>query len=79
MANSIQQNAINEVRFYEGSYQFKANKTDKNISEDFIQMVFAKLYEYRPTTESLWAVVLCSDIEVATYSFDYNTGLTRIR
>jgi hypothetical protein len=79
MSNLSQNNTINVVRFYEGSYQFKENKTDLNITEDFIQMVLAKQYEYRPTKESLWAVVLCSDIEVATYSFEYNTGLTKIR
>jgi hypothetical protein len=79
MSNSTQQNAINEVRFYEGSNQFKVNKTDKNISEEFIQMVLAKQYEYRPTTENLWAVVLYSNIEIARYSFDYNTGLTQIK
>jgi hypothetical protein len=67
----------NEVRFYEGSYQFKVNKTDLNITEDFITMILAKQYEYRPTQDILWAIVLEENKEVARYSFDYTLGLAK--
>lgn len=67
----------NEVRFYEGSNKFKVNKTDLNITQDFIQMILAKQYEYRPTEDILWAVVLEEGKEVARYSFNYTLGLAK--
>lgn len=67
----------NTVRFYEGSYQFQSDKTHLNISSDYIQMQLAKQYEYRPTTESLWAEVENFGIK-QRFSFDYNIGLTLI-
>jgi hypothetical protein len=69
--------AQNTVKFYEGSYQFKSDKTHLNISADYIQMQLAKQYEYRPTTESLWAEVENFGIK-QRFSFDYNIGLTLI-
>jgi hypothetical protein len=77
MQNSNEPKPQNEVRFYEGSNQFKANKTDLNITEDFIQMILAKQYEYRPTQDILWAVILEEGKEVARYSFDYTLGLAK--
>ncbi len=60
----------NTARFYEGSYQFKVEKTNLNINEGFIQYVLAKQYEYRETTESLWADVEVDGIEYR-YVLDY--------
>jgi hypothetical protein len=77
MQSPIEVKPQNEVRFYEGSYQFKVNKTDLNITEDFIQMILAKQYEHRPTQDILWAVVLEEGKEVARYSFDYTLGLAK--
>jgi hypothetical protein len=77
MQGTLEVKAQNEVRFYEGSYQFKINKTDLNITEDFITMILAKQYEYRPTQDILWAVVLEENKEVARYSFDYTLGLAK--
>jgi hypothetical protein len=77
MQGTLEVKAQNEVRFYEGSYQFKVNKTDLNITEDFITMILAKQYEYRPTQDILWAVVLEENKEVARYSFDYTLGLAK--
>jgi hypothetical protein len=77
MQSPIEVKPQNEVRFYEGSYQFKVNKTDLNITEDFIQMILAKQYEYRPTEDSLWAVVLEEGKEIARYSFNYTLGLAK--
>jgi hypothetical protein len=77
MQSPIEVKPQNEVRFYEGSYQFKVNKTDLNITEDFITMILAKQYEYRPTQDILWAVVLEENKEVARYSFDYTLGLAK--
>ena len=77
MQGTLEVKAQNEVRFYEGSYQFKVNKTDLNITEDFITMILAKQYEYRPTQDILWAIVLEENKEVARYSFDYTLGLAK--
>ncbi len=73
MENSNQ----NTVKFYEGFSQFKSEKTNLNISTDYIQMQLAKQYEYRPTTETLWAEVENFGIK-QRFSFDYKTGLTLI-
>lgn len=67
----------NKVNFYEGSYQFKSEVTNLNISEDFIQMVLAKQYEYRPTTETLWAERITTE-GTSRFKFDYTTGLEEI-
>ncbi len=67
----------NTVNFYEGSYQFQSDKTNLNITEDYVQMILAKQYEYRPTTETLWADVKISGI-TQRFTFDYNIGLTLI-
>jgi hypothetical protein len=67
--------AQNTVYFYEGSYQFQSDKTHLNISEDYVQMILAKQYEYRPTTETLWADVKIDGI-TKRFIFDYNKGLT---
>lgn len=64
----------NSVYFYEGSNQFKSEKTNLNISDDYVQMILAKQYEYRPTTETLWADVQISGI-TQRFTFDYKTGL----
>ena len=77
MQGTLEVKPQNEVRFYEGSYQFKVNKTDLNITEDFITMILAKQYEYRPTQDILWAIVLEENKEVARYSFDYTLGLAK--
>ncbi len=69
--------AKNSVNFYEGSSQFKSDKTHLNISPDYIQMQLAKQYEYRPTNETLWAEVENFGIK-QRFSFDYETGLTLI-
>jgi hypothetical protein len=67
----------NTVNFYEGFYQFQSDKTRLNISTDYIQMILAKQYEHRPTSESLWAEVENFGIK-QRFSFDYNIGLTLI-
>ena len=67
----------NTVNFYEGSYQFQSDKTPLNISTDYIQMILAKQYEHRPTSENLWAEVECFGIK-NRFSFDYNNGLNLI-
>lgn len=65
----------NVVNFYEGSYQFQSDKTHLNITEDYVQMILAKQYEYRPTSETLWADVKISGI-TKRFTFDYEKGLT---
>jgi hypothetical protein len=69
----------NQVRFYEGSYQFKVQTTELNIDTDYIQMQLAKQYEYRPTKETLWAELLIAGEKERRFKFDYNTGLTEIK
>ena len=69
----------NTARFYEGSYQFYVEKTNLNINEGFIQYVLAKQYEYRNTTESLWAEVEVDGIEYR-YILDYpNNTLIQLK
>lgn len=53
----------NTAYFYEGSYQFKSVETPLNITADYVQMQLAKQYEYRPTTESLWAEILVGGVK----------------
>lgn len=65
----------NVVNFYEGSYQFQSDKTHLNITEDYVQMILAKQYEYRPTAETLWADVVISGI-TQRFTFDYEKGLS---
>lgn len=65
----------NTVNFYEGYCQFKSEKTHLNISTDYVQMILAKQYEYRPTNKTLWADVQISGI-TQRFTFDYKTGLT---
>ena len=60
----------NQVRFYEGSSMYNLVETELNISEDFVLMKLAKQYEYRPTTETLWADVII-DNEITRYLLDY--------
>jgi len=72
---------INEVYFYEGSYQFKSDKTPLNIHSDYIQMVLAKQHEYRtPDPDSpLWADVFEGGVHTHRYLFSYTNGLTDIK
>jgi hypothetical protein len=74
----MNQQVQKEVRFYEGSYQFKRDVTDLNIHEDYIIMILAKQYEYRPTQKPLWADVLENGVLVNRFKFIYNQGLTVI-
>ena len=67
----------NKVSFYEGSYQFKVDTTTLNISEDYVRMQLARQHEYRPTKETLWAIVVMNG-EEKRYRFDYQNGLTEI-
>jgi len=60
----------NQIRFYEGSSMYNLVETELNISEDFVLMKLAKQYEYRPTTETLWADVII-DNEITRYLLDY--------
>jgi hypothetical protein len=69
----------NEVRFYEGSTLFNSKKTDLNIGEDYIGYKLAQQYEYRPTTESLWATVRENGKEVARFELIYGKGLNKIK
>ena len=67
----------NTAKFYESSYQFKVESTELNISFDYVQMVLAKQYEYRPTQDSLWAIVQTTEGE-KRFIFDYANGLSEI-
>lgn len=52
---------MTKINFFEGSNLFLSETTDLNVSEGYIQYKLANQYEYRPTTESLWAVVIHED------------------
>jgi hypothetical protein len=66
------------INFYEGSYQFNSILTDLNVSPDFVEMKLAKQYEYRPTTESLWAEITRDSKIVSRFIFEYGIGLKEI-
>ncbi len=67
------------IYFYEGSALFNTISTELNVTTDFIEMKLAKQYEYRPTTEDLWAIVTEDSKEVARYEFTYGVGLNEIK
>jgi hypothetical protein len=48
---------MNQVNFFEGSDCFRTERSELTISEGFVEMVLARQYEYRPTTQDLWAEV----------------------
>lgn len=71
---NMTQEQKNIAYFYEGSYQFNSVETTLNISEGFVQMQLAKQYEYRPTTESLWADVIVNGVK-SRYELDYDNRI----
>ena len=66
------------IYFFEGSEQFKSVDTDLNVHNDYIEMILAKQFEYRPTSETLWAKIMQKGKEVDRFQFSYTEGLTRI-
>jgi hypothetical protein len=67
------------INFFEGSYCFNSISTDLNVSPDFIEMKLAKQYEYRPTTETLWAIITQNSIEIGRFKLIYGVGLNEIK
>jgi hypothetical protein len=67
------------INFYEGSYLYNTISTSLNVSPDFIEMKLAKQYEYRPTTETLWAIITQGSQEIARFKLQYGIGLTEIK
>jgi hypothetical protein len=67
------------VNLFEGSYCYYEVSTDLNVSADFIEMKLAKQYEYRATTESLWAIISQGSTEIARYELIYGQGLQEIK
>jgi len=63
-------NAINTLRLFEGSFQFDSIQSELNITTDFIQYKLAKQYEYRETSEDLWAELNLNGEEYR-YILDY--------
>jgi len=66
------------VNFYEGSYQFDSVTTNLHVSPDFIEMKLAKQYEYRPTIESLWAIMKTNDEVEQRFELIFGKGLLTI-
>lgn len=64
----------NTVTFYEGASRFNSIETEKNISEDFVEMKLAKQFEYRASAEGYWAEVI-QDGVATRYTLDYTKGL----
>jgi hypothetical protein len=67
------------INFFESSYCFDTVATELNVTPDFIEMKLAKQYEYRPTTETLWATVSKDSKEVARFQLKYGQGLVEIK
>ncbi len=66
------------ISLFEGSYCFNQVSTELNVSPDFIEMKLAKQYEYRPTSEPLWATITQGSKEIARFEFFYGQGLNEI-
>ncbi len=64
----------NKVTFYEGGSRFNSIETDKNISEDFVEMKLAQQFEYRASAEGYWAEVIQGGV-ATRYKLDYLKGL----
>ena len=62
---------MTKINYFEGSNLFHSETTHRNVSEGYIQYKLANQYEYRPTTESLWADVIHEDNTVERYVLDY--------
>lgn len=73
------ENAATEtvINFFEGTYLFFTVETKLNVRPDYIEYKLANQYEYRPTTETLWATVTQGGVEVSRYIFKYGQGLTK--
>ncbi len=65
------------INFYEGSYQFNTIKTDLNVNPSFIEFKLAMQFEFRPTTETLWATVTTEGVETR-FKLIYGSGLEEI-
>lgn len=48
-------NSINTLQLFEGPYQFFSIDSKLDITEGFILSKLSGQYEYRKTSESLWA------------------------
>lgn len=72
----INETNTNKVTFYEGASRFDSIETDKNISEDFVEMKLAKQFEYRASAEGYWAEVI-QDGVATRYNLDYGKGLVK--
>jgi hypothetical protein len=66
------------INFYKGSTMFLNIATDKRVGTGFIEYKLAKQYEYRETTENLWATVSEEGKEVLRYELKYGDGLYEI-
>lgn len=65
---------MNKVSFFEGSYMFKMDQTDLNITTGYIQYQLAKQYEYRPTTKTLWAELTDKLGNAQRFKLDYDNN-----
>ena len=66
------------IGFYEGSYCFKVSE-QSDINLDFIEAKLAEQYNYRPTTEDLWAIVYHGGFEISRWEFKFGVGLKEIK
>ena len=65
---------LSKVDFYQDTVKFDSVETELNVSQDYIEMKLARLYEDEPTRESLWCSVLNNDV-YCVYKFTYGKGL----
>ena len=67
---TIKNNEImNTLHLYQESYKFYTINTKLNIVTDFIQFKLATQYQYRPTSQILWAELII-DGRVERYKLD---------
>ena len=65
------------INFFEGSYCYDQITTNLNVTADFIEYKLAKQYEYRATSESLWATICQGQKEIARFELVYGQGLNQ--
>lgn len=76
--NNTMENNNTTINFYEGCYLFNSIETKLRVQPDFIEYTLAKQYEYRPTTESLWATISQNGKEISRYELKFGEGLNKI-
>jgi hypothetical protein len=67
------------IEFYDHPVMFRKEETELNVTEDFIEYIFAKYCEEINWTPDLWAMYCDDEVDserATIYEFKYGKGLT---